>query len=569
EDLGFQREIAVVLLNLGIIYKDQLEYSKALEYFYRALPIMEGLSDKYSIAVILTNIGIVCEEQGDSALLAGDTSSAMTFVNGIPDGKYPAAMEIYLKALSLNEEINDPGAIANTLGNIGVVYDDYGDASSSDSMKKKYYTAALDYYFRAVKIYEELGSKRDIALNYTNIGSSYLKTGNIRDAEKYLLIAIDISTAIGAWAVLSDAENLLSDLYGQIHQTGKAFDHYKKYIAVRDSIFNEENLKKQTRAEMNYEFEKKEAKAKAEAEIKEAKAKAEAKRQRLLIWLIVAVAVAVAVIAGVIYRSLQVSNRQKKIIAQKNKEITDSINYAVRIQQAKLPLKDTILKSLPQSFILFKPKDIVSGDFYFFAESAQYVFIAAADCTGHGIPGAFMSMIGSEKLMIAVQEKHDPGEILAIVNKGIKSSLRQSGSADSTRDGMDIAFCSIEREKNVINYAGANRPLWIIRKDKRELEEIKPVKKAIAGFTEDDQIFETHRIQLNDGDAFYMFSDGYADQNGGEKNKKLMTKTFRQILLEIQNKTMDEQERYLSDYIETWRGIHEQVDDILVVGVKI
>jgi len=292
----------------------------------------------------------------------------------------------------------------------------------------------------------------------------------------------------------------------------------------------------------------------------------------------------------------QVTMRTKELteanseIVQKNHEITDSINYAKRIQQAILPDKKEIYSALPNSFVLYKPKDIVSGDFYFFNKTItqiskddftdnanqrigisahQIISIAAADCTGHGVPGAFMSMIGSEKLHDAVQQSKIPGEILMLINKGIKTTLHQSQNDDSTRDGMDIAFCTIDLQNNKVLYSGANRPLLLIRKDSTEIEEIKATKNAIGGFTENDQHFETHEIQLQQGDTFYIFTDGYADQFGGEKGKKFTTKKFKQTLLEIQNKSMQEQEKFLSDVMDAWSSNTEQVDDILVIGIRI
>jgi serine phosphatase RsbU (regulator of sigma subunit) len=261
--------------------------------------------------------------------------------------------------------------------------------------------------------------------------------------------------------------------------------------------------------------------------------------------------------------------RYKLIIEEKNKDITDSIIYAKRIQQAKLPKKEDIYAALPNCFVLFKPKAIVSGDFYFFHQNTQSVFIAAADCTGHGVPGAFLSMIGSEKLEDALLVSTNTSEILKRLNKGIKTSLRQSESFDSTHDGMDIALCSVNTTTYIVKYAGANRPLWIIRNGQTEVEEIKATKKAIGGYTEDEQHFDTHEVQLDKGDSFYIFSDGYADTFGGEAGKKLMTKKFKEILLDIQNKPMYEQEMHLDNFIETWKAGAEQVDDILVIGVRL
>lgn len=261
--------------------------------------------------------------------------------------------------------------------------------------------------------------------------------------------------------------------------------------------------------------------------------------------------------------------KSKLVVEEKHKSITDSINYAKRIQQAKLPKKEEIYAALTNCFVLFKPKDIVSGDFYFFHKNNQHLFIAAADCTGHGVPGALLSMVCSERLHEAVSLSTNTSEILNQLNKGIKTSLHQSENFDSTRDGMDIALCAVNTEKGIVKYSGANRPLWVIRKGMTKVEEIKGTKKAIGGYTEDNQHFDTHEINLQAGDSFYIFSDGYADTFGGEAGKKLMTKKFKEILLNIQHKPMPEQEAHLESFIENWKAGTEQVDDILVIGVRL
>ena len=249
-------------------------------------------------------------------------------------------------------------------------------------------------------------------------------------------------------------------------------------------------------------------------------------------------------------------------------EIKNSINYARIIQNAMLPDKGMLSMGFPQSFILYKPKDVVSGDFYWFKKTENIFYVAVADCTGHGVPGAFMSVIGSEKLNDAVLLSTDISEILKHLNQGIKTFLHQSESSESTRDGMDIALCSIDIKNHIIKYAGANRPLWIIRKEQAAIEEIQPTKKAIGGFTADNQHYESHQIEIQKGDTFYIFSDGYADTFGGPNDKKIKTKNFKQILLNIQNKTMHEQERHLDDFVESWKAGKEQVDDILVIGIQ-
>jgi PAS domain S-box-containing protein len=274
--------------------------------------------------------------------------------------------------------------------------------------------------------------------------------------------------------------------------------------------------------------------------------------------------------------------KQKQIIEHKNKEITNSINYALQIQEALLPNKEDIYESLKDCFVLYKPKDIVSGDFYYFRKTNDGIcYIAAADSTGHGVPGAFMSMLGSEKLKDAAEKATYPGDILSKLNLSLKQSLHYGESEDrSIRDGYDIALCSIDLNTKMVyyagaqrpiwnvHYAGAHRPVWIIRKDSNTIDEIRATKAAIGGWTESNQVFETQQIQLQKGDTFYIFTDGYPDQFGMQ-GRRFMSKRFKDLLLSIQNKSMREQEAFLDEFLGTWMGEYEQTDDILVIGIRI
>ncbi len=275
------------------------------------------------------------------------------------------------------------------------------------------------------------------------------------------------------------------------------------------------------------------------------------------------------------------SNREisdkNDIIEAKNKDITDSIAYAKRIQEAILPLDNERLQHFPASFILFKPKDVVSGDFYWLTKKDDIAIIAAADCTGHGVPGAFMSMIGNSLLNEIVIEKGntEPAEILDAMKDGIINALKQKGKSGEQKDGMDIGLLALNYSKNTALFAGAYNSLILIRKG--ELEEIKADRMPI-GIYEDDggKKFTNHSIKLQKGDALYIYSDGYADQFGGPKGKKFRSKRFKELILEIQPMSMDDQKTHLDKIIEDWRAqkdqegnTQEQLDDILVIGIKI
>ncbi len=284
-------------------------------------------------------------------------------------------------------------------------------------------------------------------------------------------------------------------------------------------------------------------------------------------------AIGLLIVAFLIFQNLQKNKKQNKLITEQKstlehqkQEITDSINYSKRIQTAILPDLNDIKQSLTDFFILYQPKDIVSGDFYYFNKVNNDVFMAAADCTGHGVPGAFMSLVGSKELKIANAMTNSPAQILKHLNNGVKDTLRQN-HIDGTKDGMDIALVRING--TTVRYSAANRPLWILKKDSNVIEEIKATKTAIAGFTEDDFEFEEHEINLAKGDTIYLFSDGYADQFGGDKQKKMTTKRFREFVLSIKDKSMHEQQLELQSFFNSWQGNTEQVDDLLVIGIRI
>ena len=249
-------------------------------------------------------------------------------------------------------------------------------------------------------------------------------------------------------------------------------------------------------------------------------------------------------------------------------EIKDSINYAERIQSSILPNISVIKEHLPNGFILFKPRDVVSGDFYWFNQVDGKSFFACVDCTGHGVPGAFMSMIGNSLLneIILTKKITSPSAILSSLNRSIFKVLKQNTS--ESRDGMDMALCMIDPKTNTLTYAGANRELLLIRN--AELIEYKPTKNAIGGFTDSDTVFKETVIEIQSNDLYYMTTDGYADQFGGEKGKKLMTKNFKDFLLHIHTLPMPMQQDELDKKIVNWMGKeHAQVDDILVIGIKL
>jgi serine phosphatase RsbU (regulator of sigma subunit) len=258
---------------------------------------------------------------------------------------------------------------------------------------------------------------------------------------------------------------------------------------------------------------------------------------------------------------------QREKLEDLYKDVTDSIRYAKRLQYSILPSQDKINEVCPESFVYFKPKDIVSGDFYWFEKINNISLYAAVDCTGHGVPGAFMSLVGANALNSAVREHKitKPSEILNQLNKYVSDSLNKDEDG-GVRDGMDMTICAINYDKLTLEYAGANNPLYIIRNG--EFLITKADKLAIASFKEGEQEYTNHKFQLESGDIVYVFSDGYADQFGGERGKKFMYKNFRQLLLDNHQKPLEEQKFILYNTLNNWKGTNEQIDDILVIGIK-
>lgn len=255
------------------------------------------------------------------------------------------------------------------------------------------------------------------------------------------------------------------------------------------------------------------------------------------------------------------------LIERQKQEITDSINYAWNIQQAILPSMEQVHALLPQSFVLYRPKDIVSGDFYWFREKNGRIYFAAADSTGHGVPGGFMSMIGVEMLNEALKQTDDPGMILQLLNRSVRAALNQE-RVDAIRDGMDIALCVLNG--NTLQYAGANRPAFMIRKSNpAEVIELKAEKASIGGFTEAMQKYRVHSLEVEEGDTVYLFSDGYVDQFGGPDGKKFLTKRFREQVIKAAQMPLDKQQSFLEQSMQEWMKGHDQVDDMLVIGVRI
>jgi serine phosphatase RsbU (regulator of sigma subunit)/Tfp pilus assembly protein PilF len=582
EEFGNKAGVARHYGNLGTLYTMQEDNAKALDYFLKSLKMNEGLGFKEQISTNLGNIGLVYFAKKD----------------------YSTALNYYQRALKMNEEIGNPQEILINLSNIGSVYQEQGDNER-----------ALATQLKVIKIAEKLQLKNVIAATLGNIGANYFKEKKYGPAEDYFKRALALNLEIGLLKQVTELNRMLHNLYVTTNDHKAALIHYKNYILYRDSLLNKENSKKQVELEMQYSFDKKEALAGAEQAKKDALNKEELKKQRMQRnGFIIGFALMIA-LAAVIYRNFrtkskanaiiskqkeevelqrEIAENQKLLVEEKNKEILDSITYAKRLQLAILPPEKFVKDLLPNSFILYKPKDIVAGDFYWMhiVESSEFgvqsaepiselrtknselILIAAADCTGHGVPGAIVSVVCSNALNRAVKEfgLNEPGKILDKVRELVVETFERSES--EVKDGMDIALCSLQKNRSgyTLQYAGANNPLWLIRKNttdgKFELIETRADKQPIGKYP-NSKPFNANTIELQKGDTIYIFTDGYSDQFGGDTGKKLKTANSKKLLLSIQEKSMEEQFKLVDDFFETWKGKNEQVDDVCMIGIRV
>jgi len=556
EETGDEESEAITLNNIGFIHYNQGNLDKALEFFNKSLVIKEKIGNKSGIAMNLNNMAFLYEEQGE----------------------IEKELENFQKSLALYTEIDDKDGMALTLNNIGGVYDDL------DQDEK-----ALEYHFKSILIREEIGDKQGLAISYHNIGRIHFENGNISEGLKYAQLSLNLTQEIGFPDEIKDVAILLSEIFEKQGKGMQALKMHKLYMLMRDSVESESNQRAISEQQVKYQYDKKKAIDDAEHEKEQALEEAEhdkliaieqeEKEQQRIISISIGCGLAfVLLFLFFVFNRLRVTRKQKQVIEtqkdevesahseleEKNKEILDSINYAKRIQSAILPSPKLVKEYLHQSFILYLPKDIVAGDFYWMEHREGKVLFAAADCTGHGVPGAMVSVVCNNGLNRSVREHGltDPGQILDKTREIVIQEFEKS--EEEVKDGMDIALCSLEG--NILQYAGAHNPLWIIRNG--EVLETKANKQPIGKFDKQTP-YKTHTFELAKGDTIYVFSDGYVDQFGGERGKKFKSKTFKELLLSIQGKSMTNQKVIIEQAFEEWRGDLEQIDDVCVIGVRI
>ncbi|MDF1672903.1 MAG: tetratricopeptide repeat protein [Vicingaceae bacterium] len=577
ESLNNKRGVAYTLSRIGSTYSNQNENDQALKKYEESLTIFRQIKDEEGIGDCLANMANIYKNYGDLNI---DENEVKT--------RAKKALEYYFESLSIYEKLDRKHTIAIILNNIGSVYNTLGDPTCNltrEECIKKGIEVSIIYAEQSLKLREELGDINGSLNTTINLGIAYFKLKNYVKAESYAKKGLKTAQHYKLPIEIRNASALMTNIFERKGDYMNALKMYKLQILMGDSINNENNQKATAKQEARFEYEKQKAVDDAEHD-KEIAIEQEAKEKQTILTYATAGGLGlVGIFLLVVFNRLKVTRKQKNIIEEqktevekqktvvelahteleeKNKEITDSIQYAKRIQNAILPPNKVVKEYLQESFIYYKPKDIVAGDFYWLEHSEGKVLFAAADCTGHGVPGAMVSVVCNNGLNRSVREYGltDPGKILDKTREIVVEEFEKS--EDEVKDGMDIALCSLEG--NTLKYAGAHNPLWVIRDG--ELLETKANKQPIGQF-DNPEPYTTHTLELEKGDSLYIFSDGYADQFGGEKGKKLKTANFKQLLLSIHKESMDKQKQLIDEAFEKWKGNLEQLDDVCVIGVKI
>jgi len=492
---------------------------------------------------------------------------------------YNKAMVYYEKAMRFAKSLNDLNLMSNLYGNraVGLV-------------RLKRYEEALKYHELTIALDIQLENKEGLKTDYLNIADVYIKMKNNEKALEFNFKSLELALEQNSINSIMMAYSGLAESYQQMGNNAKALEYLQLYTNWKDTLYSQQNAEAIAEMQTKYDTEKKETEnnlLKTQQALDKAEIDKKATQQYMLL---LGLGLALIIVFYVVYSLNQkkkinkILNTQNEIIAEKNKDITDSINYAQRLQGAILP-EMSILNKHYESFIYYQPKDIVSGDFYWLKEMGDKIYFSVVDCTGHGVPGAFMSIIGYNSLNRIVEDFNvvKPGDILDELNIQVNKVLgTQENKGLTIRDGMDISICCINRETKILEYAGANNSLYLLRKSQNEsldLEttmeeygicfyEIKSNKMPIGG-GDNTKNYQTHTIKLNKEDTIYLFSDGFADQFGGPKGKKFMYKNFKKLLLSIQKNSIENQLKELDKTMVKWKGELSQLDDICVMGVKI
>ncbi|MES2513280.1 MAG: SpoIIE family protein phosphatase [Bacteroidota bacterium] len=588
--VNYVRGRSLAYNSLADAYWFHSDYDKSQQYYFKAYRISDSLHDQKAIAFSLYNIGwILCIQQhsykDDKYLYESldiykslhDTDGLLKIYNALASYYVDRSRDTkqstqYFDSsiLYFNKGI-DLAKNSKLYDHLGRIYGNLGDLF----YVQKDFKTAMFYNQKSIEIHRKMEDSSSLIIGLLNMGLCEMQTNNIKSAISKFNLAYDYNDRHDIKDVQLIVLRALAESHYKLGKFKEGYDFYEQYVALQQQLDKEAYSTNISNLQGSYSLEKAEANV---DQLKQANEIQELKNKKNIYFIfgLIGVALIVIVVAGLLFRQnkqKQLTNiqlqAQNHIIAEKKQEIDNSIQYAKGIQQAILPNIEELTVNFPQSFVYYKPKDVVSGDFYWFGKVEDDFYCIAADCTGHGVPGALMSIIGIDKIVQAIFEKKisKPGMILSFLNQQIKQVLKQHSDASKQMDGMDIALLKFNDTLTEVEYSGANRPLLLIR-DKKIIE-FKANKLAIAGFTAHEQVFTTTTIPLQKNDSLYIFTDGYADQFGGVEGKKFMSKNLKELLVTVSGLPSHEQEQKIGDAFMGWKRSYEQVDDVLLIGLKV
>jgi len=611
EEISYKKGIANMLSNIGVIYNNQGNDAKALELHLRSLKISEEINDSVRMVTSLINSGLIyskkeitIDKAKENYLKALGICEELGYMLGIgtvtvnlgellfSHGDYEEALKYYKRSLEAYEKTNS-GVVTYTLINIGKIYAKWED-----------YPNAIRNQEEALKIARESNSKLEIGQSLIGLAKTYLQKGDTQKALELLKESEKITSEIGAIYESRETYESMADAFAKNEDYYNAYRYQNLESSLKDTLFSETTNLQINQLRIQYETEtmlKENEILKRDAKLIEAKG-------RLLMIILISLFlgfISISVFLFLLSRAnnhkrraneelnrtnvelnttLDLVSAQKMVIETAHEEITASINYAKYIQASLLPKSDQLESSLDDHFIIYKPKEIVSGDFYWVSRAGEKTIIVAADCTGHGVPGAFMSMLGITLLNEIINKDGvtDPGIILDRLRREVIESLKQKGDRWEQKDGMDITLCAIDHANRKLQFAGAINPLYLIRKSnnidfgithkidsyEETLTEIRGDRMPI-GISDEMENFTSFEINIEKGDTYYLFSDGFPDQFGGTSHKKFSYKQLREQLVMTRSEKMADQKILLENKLLNWMGENSQTDDIMMIGFRI
>ncbi|WKN31884.1 tetratricopeptide repeat protein [Porifericola rhodea] len=563
-ELNIEEYKPALLNTMGSINYDMRSFDKAKEFLLHAIELSREYNKDFELSSAYLSMGEVLLEIED----------------------FEGALEYFRRALALDRANEDDRGMSYAYYNIG-----------KTRVKQKESERAISLLEGSLEIAEDYGDLMLQTKSSLELGKAFLQLNQFEKAYEYLQSSVSHAKKIGASPILRDCYFQMANYYYKVGDLENALINFSIYDLEQKSMYENESAKRIAEMEAMYELEEKQKEIEQyqkEKEIQELQAN---ERKMVNYGLIIGI-VLLGILGMVLYSKYQLKNkanleleRQKaainlqkakiekqrdeissksKLLEESKQDITDSIMYAKRIQISLLPEKNQLKHLFPDSFVFFRPKDIVSGDFYWIHEIGEKVIVAVLDCTGHGVPGAFMTVLSNSVLNELVLENciNSPNVILSMMDTKIREALHQhQNHEDATSDGLDMAVCIIDRQKLELSYSGAQMPIYITEGE--DLAQLKPNRFSLGGSLYVEKNFSNQHIKLKQGDMIYMATDGFQDQFGGERDKKFMRKNFKGLLGSIQNEPVQNQSLMIKEAFDRWKGGQTQTDDVLVLGLKI